>query len=97
MQKTNNDKNSRNLHSSKFQIYINFAIKQDRWFYLLVEEPLLDDAPEVREPPDDIPPPLVREEEEPDGRLIVLLEELRPLLYDPEARRLEDVADAAED
>lgn len=51
----------------------------------------------MREPPDDIPPPLVREEEEPDGRLIVLLEELRPLLYDPEARRLEDVADEAED
>lgn len=76
--------------------FIGFVIKQDRWFYLLVEEPLLDD-PEVREPPDDIPPPLVREEEEPDGRLIVLLEELRPLLYDPEARRLEDVADAAED
>ena len=39
----------------------------------------------------------LREEEEPDGRLIVLLEELRPLLYDPEARWLEDVADAAED
>ena len=75
--------------------FIGFVIKQDRWFYLLVEEPLLDD-PEVREPPDDIPP-LVREEEEPDGRLIVLLEELRPLLYDPEARWLEDVADAAED
>lgn len=51
----------------------------------------------MREPPDDIPPPLVREEEEPDGRLIVLLEELRPLLYDPEARRLGDVADEAED
>ena len=56
-----------------YTVFICFAIKQDRWFYLLVEEPLLDD-PEVREPPDDIPPPLVREEEEPDGRLIVLLD-----------------------
>ena len=92
MQKTNN----KSLWEPT-QHFICFAIKQDRWFYLLVEEPLLDEAPEVREPLDDIPPPLVREEEEPDGRLIVLLEELRPLLYDPEARRLEDVADAAED